>query len=148
VLQPFPGGQVGNLTHVDALPYVLAGLLVALAAGAVALVLLASVRSHRRDLAVLKTIGFVRRQLTATITWQATALAVLALAIGIPCGIALGRWAWRLVADNVGSTSAAIVPTAAILLAVPATLLAANLLAAAAASTARRVRPREALRAE
>ena len=47
----------------------------ALAAGAVAalcLTLFASVRRRRRELALLKTIGFTRRQLAAAVAWQAT----------------------------------------------------------------------------
>src|SRR5207248_1586731 len=53
VLPPFPSGEVGDLARVDFLPYVLAGLVVVLATGALALTLLTSVRRHRRDLAVL-----------------------------------------------------------------------------------------------
>jgi len=112
------------------------------------LTLLGSVRSHRRDLAVLETIGFVRRQVMATVAWQATALAVVAVAVGVPGGVALGRWTWRLVADNVGSVSPAIVPLGAVLLVVPATLVVANLLAGGPAWAAGRVRPSEALRVE
>ena len=148
VLRPYPGGDVGNLARVDALPYVLAGLLVVLAIGALGLTLLGSVRNHRRELAVLEAIGFVRRQVMATVAWQATALAVVATAVGVPAGIALGRWTWRLVADNVGSVSPSIVPIGAVLLVVPATLIVANALAAGPAWTAGRVRPSEALRVE
>ena len=148
VLAPYPGGEVGNLARVDALPYLLAGLLVVLAVGGLGLTLLGSVRSHRRDLAVLETIGFVRRQVMATVAWQATALAVVAVAVGVPGGVALGRWTWRLVADNVGSVSPAIVPLGAVLLVVPATLVVANLLAGGPAWAAGRVRPSEALRVE
>jgi putative ABC transport system permease protein len=126
----------------------LAGLLVVLAVGALGLTLLGSARSHRRDFAVLKTIGFVRRQIMATMAWQATAIAVSALLVGVPCGIALGRWTWRLVADNVGSVSPSIVPLAGVLLVIPITLFVANLLASGPAWAASRVRPADALRAE
>ncbi len=148
VLAPYPGGEVGNLARVDSLPYVLAGVLVVLAVGALALTLLNSVRRHRRDLAVLKTIGFVRGQVSATIAWQATTLAIGALVLGVPAGVALGRWTWRLVATNAGSVSPAIVPLAAILLVIPATLVAANLLAGGPAWAAGRVQPARVLKAE
>src|SRR3954462_2613495 len=82
------------------------------------LTLLASVRRHRRDLAVLKTIGFVRRQVSATVAWQATTLALGALVAGVPAGLALGRWTWRLVANGLGSVSPPIVPVTAMLLVV------------------------------
>jgi hypothetical protein len=148
VLRPYPGGEVGNLAKVDFLPYVLAGLLVVLAVGALGLTLLASVRRHRRDLAVLKTIGFIRRQVSATVAWQATTLALAALVVGVPSGVSLGRWTWRLVADSLGSVSPPIVPLTVVLLLAPLALLAANLLAAGPGWSAGRIRPAEALRAE
>jgi hypothetical protein len=148
VLRPYPGGEVGNLARVEALPYVLAGLLAVLAVGALGLTLLGSVRSYRRELAVLEAIGFVRRQVMGTVAWQATALAAVATAVGVPAGIVLGRWTWRLVADNVGSVSPAVVPIGVVLLIVPATLIVANALAAGPAWTAGRVRPTEAPRVE
>jgi ABC-type lipoprotein release transport system permease subunit len=148
VLTPYPGGEVGDLARVDYLPYVLAGLLVVLAVGALGLTLLNSVRRHRHDLAVLKTIGFVRPQVSAIVAWQATILAVGALVIGVPGGIALGRWTWRLVASNAGSVSPAVVPLAAVLLVIPATLVVANLLAGGPAWAAGRVQPARVLKAE
>jgi ABC-type antimicrobial peptide transport system permease subunit len=60
VLRPYPGGEGGDLARVDFLLNVLAGFLVVLAVGALALTFIGSVRRHRRDLAILKTIGFVR----------------------------------------------------------------------------------------
>ena len=90
----------------------LAGLLVFLAVGALALALVGSVQRHRRDLAVLKTIGFVGRQVSATVAWQSTLLAITALVVGVPLGLALGRWTWDLVAGNVGSNSPADPPGA------------------------------------
>jgi len=148
VLAPYPGGEVGNLAKVDSLPYVLAAVLVLLAIGALAMTLLNSVRRHRKDLAVLKTLGFIRPQVSATVAWQATILAIGALIVGIPVGVALGRWTWRLVANNAGSVSPAVVPLAAVLVVIPATLLVANLLAGGPAWAAGRVQPARVLKAE
>jgi hypothetical protein len=39
----------------------------------------------------LKTLGFTKRQLAATIAWQASIAVGLGCAIDIPLGIALGR---------------------------------------------------------
>ncbi|MEY2582448.1 MAG: putative transport system permease protein [Ilumatobacteraceae bacterium] len=148
VLRPYPGGEVGDLAQVDFLPYVLAGFLVVLAVGALGLTLASSVRRHRHELAVLRTIGFVRRQVWETVAWQATTLAVGAVVVGVPCGVALGHWTWHLVASGVGSVSPPIVPLAAVLPVVPATVLLANLLAGGPAWAAGRDRPAEALRTE
>ena len=70
----------------------LAGLLALLAAAALAHLLVTSVRRRRRDLAILKSLGFVRGQVSAAVAWQATTVALLALAVGLPLGVALGRW--------------------------------------------------------
>ena len=148
VLAPYPGGEVGNLAKVDFLPYVLAGLLVILAIGALGITLLTSVRHHRRDLAVLKTIGFVRPQVSATVAWQATTLAIGALIFGIPGGIAIGLWTWRLVARSAGSVSPAVVPVGLVLAVIPATLLLSVLLASRPAWAAGRVQPARVLKAE
>lgn len=148
VLRPYPGGEVGDLARVSSLPYVLAALLVILAVAALALTLLASVRRHRRDLAVLKTIGFVRGQVIGAVAAQATIIAAAALAIGIPSGVAVGRSVWRVVADGIGSVSPPVVPVAAVLLMLPATLVVANALAGGPAWSAGRVRPAELLRTE
>ena len=52
--------------------------------------LITSVQRRRHDLAVLKTLGFVRGQVAATIAWQATTFAVVALCLGLPLGVAAG----------------------------------------------------------
>jgi ABC-type lipoprotein release transport system permease subunit len=83
--------DVQNLGRVGSLPDVLAGLLALLAASALAHLLVTSIRQRRRDLAVLKTLGFVRSQVSAAVAWQATTVAVVALAVGMPLGFALGR---------------------------------------------------------
>lgn len=148
VLAPYPGGEVGDLARVDYLPYVLAGVLVILAVGGLGITLLTSVRRHGRDLAVLKTVGFVRRQVSATVAWQATTLAIGALILGVPAGVALGRWTWRLVASGAGSVAPPVVPLLAVLAVIPATILIANLLAGGPAWAAGRVQPARVLKAE
>jgi len=53
--------------------------------------LVASVTRRRRDVALLKALGFVCRQIAAAVGWQATTVALLAIAFGVPVGIAVGR---------------------------------------------------------
>ena len=84
------------------LPLILAGLFGLVALATLVHVLVTSVRRRRRDLAILRTIGFTRRQIVATIAWQATTIAVIALLIGVPLGFLVGRFTWALFADHGG----------------------------------------------
>jgi predicted lysophospholipase L1 biosynthesis ABC-type transport system permease subunit len=82
-----------------------------------------SVRRRRRDLAVLKTLGFVRGQVSAAVAWQATTVALVALAVGLPLGVALGRWSWSLLIDRIGLGAEPVTPWPALLAAATATIL-------------------------
>jgi FtsX-like permease family len=145
---PQPHADVRNVQRVAGLPALLAALVVLLALGTVTHTLVTSVRRRRRDLAVLKALGFVRRQVSATIAWQATTFAVVALAVGVPLGLAAGRWAWELTAAALGVDSGSVVPVPAILAVAAGTVLAANLVAAVPGRAASRLRPAAALRSE
>jgi hypothetical protein len=148
VLHHVTAPEVENLRRVDALPLVLALLLVVLGVGALGHALVTAVRRRRKDLAVLKTLGFVRRQVAATVAWQATAIALVALVLGLPLGIALGRWVWTVVAAQVQAPADPAVPVGALALAVPVTVAVANLLAAGPGWMAGRLRPAAILRTE
>ena len=129
-------------------PVVLGAVLAALAVGTLAHVLLTGVRRRRRDLAVLKTLGLGRRQVMAVVIWQACALTGAAIAVGLPLGVAAGRWAWAWFAGSAGAGGGPDVPPMLVLAVIPAALLAAALLAAGPARAAARVRPAAVLRAE
>jgi hypothetical protein len=148
VLQHVPPEDVINLQSVSALPGLLAGLVVVLGIATVGNALIVSIRRRRRDLAVFKTIGFVRRQIAGVVAWQASSIGLVALVVGIPVGVAAGRWAWTAVASGVGTSSPAVVPAVAIALLVPAVLIAVNLLAGVPGWSAARVAPAQAMRTE
>ena len=140
-------GEIRNYAGVRETPLALGLVLVALAVGTLAQVLLTSVRRRRRDLAVLKTLGMSRRQVQAVVAWQAVALAAAALGLGLPLGVLAGRWSWAVFAGSAGVAGDASVPPL-LLLAVPAALLAAVLIAAGPGWAAARTRPAVVLRAE
>lgn len=96
---------------------------------------------------MLKILGFTPGQVRATVVWQATAL-VAAAAIGIPLGVAAGRWAWQAFADGLGIVPAPVVPLFVVLATIPAGVLLANLAAALPARAAGRTKPATVLRAE
>src|SRR5450631_1471121 len=88
-------------------------LAIGLAVGAVAalgLTLTASVRRRRRDLALFKTLGFVRRQLMAAVAWQSTVAVGIGTVIGVPLGIISGRFLWNLFARAIYVVPAPSVP--------------------------------------
>ena len=91
-------GDIENYAGVRDTPLVLGAVLALLAVGTLAHVLLTGVQRRRRDLAVLKTMGLLRSQLLRVVCWQASALAAVALLVGLPLGLLAGRWAWRLFA--------------------------------------------------
>jgi hypothetical protein len=85
---------------------------------------------------------------SGTVAWQATTFGALALVIGIPLGVIVGRWGWNVFADHLGVVPEAVVPTATVLLIVPATILVANLLSLVPGRIASRLRPGPVLRTE
>jgi hypothetical protein len=148
MIAPQPHADIRNLQRVGGLPGLLASLVVLLALGTMTHTLGTSIRRRRRDLAVLKTLGFTRGQVGATIAWQATTFAVVALCVGLPLGVAAGRWAWQFTADALGVSSAPVVPPAAVLAGATGAVIAANLVAAVPGRAASRLRPATALRSE
>jgi hypothetical protein len=153
-LDPLPARSSGEprevqaLSEVSGLPAVLGGVLVLLAAATLAHTLTSSVRRRRRELAVLRTMGFVRRQVWLSVFWQTTTLMGISLLIGIPMGALIGRFAWNVFAEDLGALSEPHLAWLPFLLIVPAAVALASLVAAVPAWLAGRTRPGAALRAE
>ena len=135
VLPAVPPPEVRELQGVNGLPLILASLLTLLAVGTIAHTLVTSVHRRRRDLAILKALGFVSRQVRATVAWQATAIAATGLVIGLPLGIAAGRWAWTVLARGFAIEPVPVI-SPLVLLSVPAVLILANVVAAVPARAA------------
>jgi hypothetical protein len=119
-----------------------------LAAATVAHALVTTVRRRRHDFAVLRALGFERRQSRLAIAWQASLLALAGVIIGVPLGVLLGRRLWQTVTNSFPLVYAAPFALVAVLLAIPLALIAANLLAAGPAHAATRISPAHALRTE
>ena len=95
--------DIVNFGRVEGTPYVLGAVLAAASIAPLAYILVSAVRRRRRDLAVLKTLGFVRGQVRATVACQATVVVAVSLLVGVPLGIAVGRWLWSRLAMTWGS---------------------------------------------
>ena len=140
--------SVVDLGHLGSVPLVLAVFFALLAAATVAHALVTTVRRRRFDLAVLRSMGFTRRQSRFAIAWQATLLAAIGLLVGVPLGLVMGRVVWRWVADLYPVAYVTPVAVVAVLVVVPVALLVAQALAAGPAHAATRIRPAQTLRAE
>ena len=134
-------GQLQDLPLLLGLPLVLLALLT------VAHLLLTSVRRRRRDLAVLRAIGFTAAQVRSTISWIAIALVAVALVIGVPVGAILGRLAWRLFGEQLGIVPVTVVPVASVAVLAVAGLVLARAIAVVPGVAAGRARPGNVLRA-
>ncbi len=93
---------IANFTEVDQFPALIAAVLALLAVLAVGHGLVTSVRRRRHEIALLRALGFVRRQVAITFFSQVTTQMLLGTVVGIPLGIALGRWGWQIVATDLG----------------------------------------------
>jgi hypothetical protein len=82
------------------------------------------------------------------VAWQATTVAVLGLVVGVPLGVAAGRWTWGLVAGQLGVRNQPVVPMLVVAAVVVGSLVIANALASVPGQVAARTRPAEILRAE
>jgi hypothetical protein len=140
--------EIINYQSSGATPVIVAVILAAGAAAALALTLVAGVRNRRRELALLKTLGYTRRQLASAVAWQASATALIGVVIGVPLGIAAGRVLWDLFARSIDAVPRPTVPAVPILLVAFGALLLAAIVAVIPARIAARTPPASYLRPE
>jgi hypothetical protein len=140
--------EIVNYRSMGSTPALLGAGLALGAVFALALTLTASVRRRRRDLALLKTLGFTRRQLAAAVSWQSTIAVTIGTVVGVPLGIAAGRSLWTLFARGINAVPQPNVPTASIALVTVGALVLANVVAAVPGRHAARTPTALLLRAE
>jgi ABC-type antimicrobial peptide transport system permease subunit len=141
-------GAVRSVQRISAVPWFLGGALAVLAVGTLTHTLLLTIRRRRRDLATLKTLGFVGRQVRVTVAWLAVAIVAPALLLGLPLGVVAGRWGWRLFAQYLAVVPEPIAPVAGTLIIAVAVLAVSNVIAATPAQIAARTRPANVLRTD
>jgi hypothetical protein len=140
--------EIVNYRSMGSTPFVLAAGLAVGAILALALTLTASVRRRRRDLALLKTLGFTKRGLAATIAWQSTVVAVMAVVVGVPLGIAVGRQLWILFAHSINAVPEPTVSVPALAAVIVGAVVFANVVAGIPGRIAARTPAALVLRAE
>ena len=137
-----------NLEQIRSVPVLFAVIMGLMAAAVLAHVLAVASRARRRDMAVLRALGFSRGQTLRTVAWQSTIYSVGSLVIGIPVGVLLGRLAWRTYAVHLGAVPDAATPLVACLAVAVAALALGGVLAIVPAWRAARMPAAVALRAE
>jgi hypothetical protein len=140
--------EIVNYRSMGATPLLLASGLAAGATVALGLTLAASVRRRRRDLALLKALGFETRQLAAAVAWLATVAAAVGIGLGMPLGIALGRQLWILFARNIDAVPQPTVPVLSVIAVAVGALVFANAVAALPGRSAARTPAALVLRTE
>ena len=121
--------EIVNYRTMGDTPALLGGALAVGAVVALGLTLITSVRRRRRELALLKTLGFTRRQLAAAVAWQASVAVAIGAVIGIPVGIVIGRALWDRFATALHVVPEPTVPAVTIALIGLGVLVLANVVA-------------------
>ncbi|HEY7948363.1 MAG TPA: ABC transporter permease [Acidimicrobiales bacterium] len=115
-------------------------------AATLAHLLLVSVARRRKEIGLLKVLGFVKHQVGSAVAWQATTLAVVGVIVGVPLGVAAGQAVWKAFASNLGVVPVSVVPMWLVAGLVVGVVVVANLLAIAPALVATGSKPGQLLR--
>ena len=146
--RPSAPSSVQNLDRVTSILVALALFFGFLGIAGVAHGLAVSTRRRAHDLAVLRVLGFRRRQVRSVIAWQATAIVVAGATVGVPLGLIVGRAVWKATVGDLGVLDAASVPWLLLVGLVPVAVGVGLVLAWWPAHAAVRRQPAAALRAE
>ena len=91
-----------DVRPVETTPRLLTALMTVLLVGIVVHVIVTVGRARRRELAVLRTLGFTPRQVWVSTAWQATTLAAVVTVGGVLVGTVAGRAVWNAYAGRLG----------------------------------------------
>jgi ABC-type lipoprotein release transport system permease subunit len=137
-----------NVARIRSIPFVLAAFLGALALLTVVYVMLSSVQSRRKDVAILRSIGADRGWIARAVHWQATTFTVPPVVIGIPLGLIIGRSVFSSFADSIGTLNDPSFPVLLVALIAGGLVVLANAIAAVPAYRANRLAPARLLQTE
>jgi hypothetical protein len=144
--QPLAPTSLVNFGEAVNFPLIFGVMLAAFGAATLAHLLVVSVSRRRREVGLLKVLGFVNRQVVSTVSWQATTLALVGVVVGVPLGLIVGRTVWNTFANNLGVVPVAVVPVLLTAAITGGVLLSANVIAIAPALVATRSKPADLLR--
>lgn len=129
-------------------PLIFGAILALFGAATLVHLLIVSVSRRRREIGLMKVLGFVNSQVGSSVAWQATTLAFVGVVVGVPLGIVAGHAAWSAFSDNLGAVPDTIVPVLLMVGLVAGVLVVANLIAIPSALSAARCKPEQLLRTQ
>jgi hypothetical protein len=145
---PIAPPEVNGLRDVRLFPAAAAAGLVVLGVISTGHALAVTVQRRRVELGVLSALGFTPRQRRLVIAAQATAVACVALVLGIPLGAVAGRLIWSTIAGSMGVATDAAFPVGLFAAGALAVMVVLNLIGVIPARSAGRLSVAEALRSE
>ncbi len=143
--EPLAPTSLVNFGEAVDFPLIFGVMLAVFGAATLAHLLIASVSRRRREVGLLKVLGFVNGQVVSTVSWQATTLALVGVVVGVPLGLVVGRTVWDTFANNLGVVPVTVVPILLVAAITVAVLIGANIIAIAPALVATRSRPADLL---
>ena len=144
--KPLTPTSLVNFGEAVNFPLIFGAMLAIFGAATLAHLLVVSVARRRKEVGLLKVLGFVNGQVVSTVAWQATTLAVVGIVLGIPLGVVIGRTVWNAFANNLGVVPDPVIPVLLTVVLAAGVLVAANVIAIAPALFATRSKPAELLR--
>ncbi len=97
---PRPPTNLVNFGEAVNFPLIISLVVVLFGVGTQLHLLLTSLSRRRREAGLLKSLGMLRRQIAYYVSWQTTTIALIAILIGVPLGIAAGRLVWSAFAGQ------------------------------------------------
>jgi hypothetical protein len=144
--EPLAPTSLVNFGEAVNFPLIFGAMLAVFGAATLAHLLVVSVSRRRREMGLLKVLGFVNGQIVSTVSWQATTLAGIGVIIGVPLGLVVGRTVWNAFADNLGVVPETVLPLLLVAAITVGVLVGANLIAIAPAWVATRSKASDLLR--
>ena len=143
-----PPAQVRNVDQGRGVALALAVFFSVLGVAGLFHALTVSTRGRSGDFAVLRAIGFRRRQVRQAVLSQATAIALVGLMVGIPLGLIVGHAFWARLVDGFGVIDWPSTPWPLLIAVVPAVLVVATVVALLPARLAARGHTSQLLRGD
>jgi hypothetical protein len=146
-LSPIVPTSLVNFGEAVNFPLIVGGMLALFGAATLVHLLVISVARRGRELSLLKALGFVNGQVAAVVRWQATTVALVGIALGVPLGVVVGRAVWHAFANNLGVVPVTVVQPWLLCALAAGALVVANLLAIIPGLIAAKSKPGRHLRA-